>query len=76
MIRHISTSIVGLLKLKDHELKAMLSSVTDDDGNHPQSVEEFRQALLEELDQGHRLIRSSGCDNFDPVRGCLGHKSP
>ena len=72
MIRHISTSIDGLLSLRDCELRQMLRSVTDDEGNHP-SLEEFKQYLNEEKAKGHMLIRSSGCDNFDPVKGCLGH---
>lgn len=73
MMRHISTSIEGLLNLKDRDLAAMLFSVTDENGNHPESVQEFRKALSEELAAGHRLLPSPKCDNFDPVIGCLGH---
>lgn len=73
MILHISTSIEGLLNLSDRHLKNMLWSITDENGNHPKSVQEFRQYLSEELAQGHRLLPSPECDNFDPVIGCLGH---
>ena len=73
MIRHISTSIEGILNMRDSDLEILIQSVTDYDGNHPASVQEFRQALSEELTQGHRFLRALGCDNFDPVHGCLGH---
>ena len=35
--------------------------------------EELISILDKELAEGHRLIRAQGCDNFDPVEGCLGH---
>lgn len=57
MIRHISTSIDGLLTLHDFELQQMLKSVTDEEGKHP-TLDEFRQWLMLEKAKGHRLVRS------------------
>ena len=69
---HISTSIDGLLALSDRHLKNMLWSIVDEEGNHP-TLEEFKKFLNEEKSKGHRLLPSPECDNFDPVKGCLGH---
>lgn len=72
---HISTSIEGLLNLSDRHLKNMLWSVTNENGEHPKSVQDFRKYLSEELTKGHKCLPSPECDNFDPVKGCLGHPS-
>ena len=72
---HISTSIEGLLNLSDRHLKNMLWSVTNENGKHPKSVQDFRKYLSEELTKGHKCLPSPECDNFDPVKGCLGHPS-
>ena len=74
MIRHISTSIDGLLTMHDFELQQMLKSVTDEEGNHP-TLDEFKQWLMLEKAKGHRRGRSPNCDNFDPMKGCLGHST-
>ena len=71
-IKHISTSIDGLLALKNRDLKNILFNVTDENGKHP-TLEEFRKYLYEEKAKGHFLLPSPECDNFDPVKGCLGH---
>lgn len=69
---HVSTSIDGLLALRDNELSRMLNSIQDENGEHP-TLEEFKKYLNEEKAKGHRLLPSPECDNFDPVKGCLGH---
>lgn len=69
---HISTSIDGLLALRDSELSRILQNVQDESGKHP-TLTEFKNYLNEEKAKGHRLLPSTGCDNFDPVKGCLGH---
>ena len=71
-IRHISTSIDGLLELSDYRLKKILDCCTYDDGTQP-TLKEFKDFLKAEKELGHKLIPSPGCDNFDPVYGCLGH---
>ena len=73
MLRHISTSIEGLLMLRKCDLEALLPYIKDDDGRSP-SLEEFVDAIIQESAMGHKFLRTAGCDNFDPVKGCLGHK--
>lgn len=69
---HVSTSIDGLLALRDNQLSRMLNSIQDENGEHP-TLTEFKKYLNEEKAKGHRLLPSPECDNFDPVKGCLGH---
>lgn len=61
-----------MLAMSDRDLSKLLDSVQDEEGNHP-TLSEFKQYLNEEMAKGHRLLRSPKCDNFDPVKGCLGH---
>ncbi len=72
MLRHMSTSIDGLLSLSDKDLATWLDYIQDDEGKHP-TLAELREYLNEEKAKGHRLLPSPECDNFDPVKGCLGH---
>ena len=71
MIRHISTSIAGILNLSDYRLKKMLPYVKRD-GQPFQTVGQLRKALRGELESGHLYIPAEGCTNFDPLKGCLG----
>jgi hypothetical protein len=73
MYRHLSTSIDGLLAMRDVDLKQVLRSVSDENGRRP-TLSEFKKYLNEEKTMGHRLIRDPRCDNFDPIEGCLGHE--
>ena len=66
---HIAASIRGLLDQTDESLHNMLS----DGEGQPLSAQEAREILTAELEQGHLYIPASGCDNFDPKKGCLGH---
>ena len=71
--RHISTSIDGLLALSDKDLSNLIVySIRDNEGNMP-TLSEFKKYLNEEKAKGHRLLPSPECDNFDPLKGCLGH---
>lgn len=72
MLRHMSTSIDGLLSLSDKDLTTWLDYIQDDEGKHP-TLTELRKYLNDEKSKGHRLLPSPECDNFDPVKGCLGH---
>ena len=72
MIWHMSVSVEGLLAMSDARMKRMLNSVKDDEGNQP-TLEEFKKYLNYEWSIGHRLLPVPECDNFDPVKGCLGH---
>lgn len=69
---HMATSIDGLLAMSDARMKRMLDYVRDENGNHP-TLTEFKKYLNEEKAKGHRLLPVPECDNFDPVKGCLGH---
>ena len=72
MMFHMSVSIEGLLAMNDARMKRMLNSVKDENGRQP-TLREFRQYLNQEWSNGHRLLPVPECDNFDPVKGCLGH---
>ena len=73
MMYHISTSIEGILSLSDYRLKKMLPFISVD-GQPLQTVGQLKKGLRKELALGHLLIAAQGCDNFDPVKGCLGHE--
>lgn len=63
MTYHTSGSIEGLLQLSNEELGRMFD-------NDPKST---RFDLETRKENGAKLIPAEGCDNFDPIRGCLGH---
>ena len=55
----------------------MLRNLTDEELIHaldirPSQLAKAKSRLLLLADKGH-LVPSVGCDNFDPVEGCLGH---
>lgn len=55
--------------------KRMLRLLSKDDGTPYRSVEEFRDALMDELAQGHEVIpMSKECEGFNYKTGCPGHK--
>lgn len=66
---HMSTSIEGLLR---HYKRKKITFLTDDEGNLI-SDSEARRELKQMLADGQKLIKSSGCSKFDPIKGCLGH---
>jgi hypothetical protein len=70
---HISQSISGALAMSPADFADAFEGVFVDDDGEVLSVEEAHRILEEELAAGHRLIASCGCDNFDPIKGCLGH---
>jgi hypothetical protein len=52
--------------------KRQLACITDDEGNSlkPRAA---RLWLLEELEQGHKMLPMGDCDNWDYTTGCQGH---
>jgi hypothetical protein len=72
-IHHIVVSVRGLLHKPDCELKRDLKSITKDDGTRFRDVREFREALMNELAQGHEVLKTGPCDNHDWKDGCKGH---
>jgi hypothetical protein len=71
---HISVNIQGALNLPYKKFAREYDDVFSDDDGTPIPTKEARKFMKQELKQGHRLIRSKGCDNFDPIKGCLGHE--
>lgn len=72
--RHISYGIEGMLLLREKELRELATNATDDNGNQ-MTFEAFKQFLLDEKALGHKFLPVTGCNNFDPVKGCLGHEA-
>lgn len=71
---HLSLSVRGaLLNWSDRQFEGVFSH---DDGR-PMTMNEAKNALLDELAKGHEVIPCSpDCDNFDfGGKGCLGHPS-
>jgi len=65
-IRHISASISGMLKLRRIDW-------CEDDAGRPLSTQQVKAELRRLQGLGYIYIATSGCDNFDPRAGCLGH---
>ena len=74
MLYHMAQSVRGLLHYSDRELRQALRWVTHDNGQHFLTPQALREALMDELANGHELIRTGPCEGFDPKRGCPGHK--
>jgi hypothetical protein len=52
--------------------KAYKGVFSNDDGT-VMTTREAKKALEDELAQGHEIVPSQGCNNFDWKKGCLGH---
>ena len=72
---HLCVSVRGLLHKPDRELKRDMRSMTKDDGSRFSTVQELRNALMDELAQGHEVLKIAPCDNFDWKNGCQGHRA-
>ena len=71
---HLVVSVRGMLKWSDRYMKSMLRSIYNNDGTRYKSVDELREALMDELAQGHEVLPTGECDNHDWKKGCLGHE--
>jgi hypothetical protein len=40
---------------------------------HPMTPREAKAGLMNELAKGREVLPVQGCDNFDFIKGCLGH---
>jgi len=72
-IVHICLSVRGALKWPKPEFRRALKWVTKTGGEPYRDIDELREALMDELAQGHEVIPMGECDNFDFKTGCLGH---
>jgi hypothetical protein len=70
---HLSASVRGMLAWPRSEFKRALKYMTKDDGSHFASIEELRDALMDELARGHEHLKTGPCDNHDWKKGCQGH---
>ena len=71
--RHMVVSVRGLLHRSDCELQQDMSWITKDGGEKYGSVREMREALMDQLSQGHEVLPTGPCDNHDWKTGCQGH---
>ena len=67
---HLCVDVRGALK----NPKIFRGNLIDDNGKPVYDVKEIRRLLRHELDLGHEVLPTCGCDNFDYKNGCLGHE--
>jgi hypothetical protein len=53
-----------------------MAGVFQHDDGRPMTILEAKDALMDEIAKGRKVIPCSPCDNFDYQRGCLGHPQP
>jgi hypothetical protein len=71
---HLVVSVRGMLNWTATEAKRSLKWVTKGDGTKYRNLDEFRDALMDELAQGHEVLPTGPCDRHDWKKGCLGHE--
>ena len=71
--RHMCVSIRGALAMSAKDFAKSYKGVFSNDDGEMLSVAEARAELERELANGHEIVPSAGCDNFDWVTGCKGH---
>ncbi len=69
---HMCLSVRGALNWPKGELRRATKWILKPDGSKF-TLEELRNALMDELVKGHEVIPINRCDNFDYKKGCLGH---
>ena len=70
---HLSVSVRWLLGMKKSNAKRFMRSMKFN-GQPIESVEHFRNILMDEIALGHEMLpSSSACDNHDWKTGCKGH---
>jgi hypothetical protein len=68
---HLCLDVRGALhNWSDRELRG---AFRHDDGR-PMSPHEAKDALMDEIAKGHKVIPTCECNNFDYQRGCQGHE--
>jgi hypothetical protein len=72
---HMCISVRGMLRWDRRELKKATKWITPTAGGR-YTVEQLREALLDELAQGHEVLPYGECEGFDFKKGCPGHRKP
>lgn len=71
---HLSQSVRGALhNWSPLEWEVACKWITRDDGSS-MSVRELKDSFMDHLAAGIEYLAMGECDNFDPKRGCLGHR--
>lgn len=73
-MRHIATSIDGLMKLSDRELKQM-APYCSVDGKPLCTAHQVREMLKEAKSQSMEVIPCPECDNYNEKGYCKGHET-
>lgn len=72
---HLCVSVRGLLHHSTAEARRDLKWIAKNDGTHYASIHELRNALMDELAQGHEVLPTGPCEGFDYKTGCPGHEN-
>lgn len=72
-IRHIATSIDGLLALSDYRLKKIAANCQVD-GKPLRTAGQVKKMLREAKAAGMEVIPPPECDNYDEKGRCKGHE--
>lgn len=74
---HMNQSVRGaLLHWSDNQWTDAVSWITKDDGSSFASGAALKQEFEKMLAQGIECLPLGPCNNFDPKKGCLGHREP
>jgi len=72
-MHHISQGITGPLRnWRERDWKNARNYITQE-GKQFGSWQELKAEFQRLANEGYEVIPSAGCDNFDKVKGCLGH---
>jgi len=71
---HCQLDVCGLATFNDEDLRSLLPSLTDGDGQHFRDVHSLRTRLVDLLRKGiFYMPFGQPCDGWDPKTGCPGH---
>jgi hypothetical protein len=73
---HLCLSIRGALSWPLRDFQRKIVPMLQHDDGRPMTEHEARNALFDELAQGHEVLPIGQCDNFDYTKGCQGHLMP
>ena len=72
-VRHIATSIDGMLELSDYRLKKMAPYCMVN-GKPLRTAGQVKKMLREAKEKGMEVIPPPECDNYDEKGRCKGHE--